>query len=86
MIRIYSFLLILSTFLLVGCFTVPGKDRIITINSFANEDVGCIRPINKPIDRVEYIPANQCLKSKINYLNKCMINYSWGRGWNDNDY
>lgn len=85
MIRIYSFLIILSTLLLFGCFTVPGKDRIVTIDSVV--DLGLtVHPLDRPIDRVEYIPADQCLKSKINYLNKCMINYSWGRGWNDKDY
>jgi hypothetical protein len=83
MIRIYSFLLIISTLCLFGCFTVPGDDRIITVNSFVNEDLGCIRPLCNPIDRVEYISANQSLKSKINYINRCMINYSWGRGWSD---
>jgi len=79
----YSFLLILSTLSLFGCFTVPGKDRVVEVNSFVNEDLGCIKPVGKPIDRVEYIPADQSLKSKVHYIDQCMINYSWGRGWTD---
>jgi len=79
----YSFLLMLSTLALSGCFTVPGNDRIVTVNSFVNEDLGCIKPLGKPIDRVEYIPADQSLKSKVHYIDQCMINYSWGRGWNN---
>jgi hypothetical protein len=79
----YSFLLVLSTLFLSGCFTVPGKDRIVIINSFVNENLGCVRPLKQPINRVEYIPADQTLKAKVHYINQCMINYSWGRGWTD---
>jgi hypothetical protein len=71
----------LSTLSFSGCFTVPGRDRIVAVNSFVNEDLGCIKPLGKPIDRVEYIPADQSLKSKVHYIDQCMINYSWGRGW-----
>jgi hypothetical protein len=79
----YSLLLILSTLSLSGCFTVPGKDRVIEVNSFVNEDLGCIKPLKNPVDRVEYIPADQSLKSKVHYIRQCMINYSCGRGWTD---
>ena len=79
--RIYFWLIIFSTLLLTGCFTVPGKDRIITVNSAVNEDLGCIKILPKPVEYEEYIPADQSLKSKFNYINQCLINYSWGRGW-----
>ena len=79
---IYSLLFITST-LLAGCFTVPGRDRLVSVNSYVNEELGCIHPLNHSIDRVEYIPAEQSLKSKIHYIDQCMINYSWGRGWTD---
>jgi len=81
--NIYIIPLIISSLFLSGCFTVPGKDRVIVIDSYVNRDLGCIRPLKKPITKVEYIPANQSLKSKANYINQCMINYSWGRGWNN---
>jgi hypothetical protein len=83
MTKIYSTLFVISTLLLSGCFTVPGKDRIITIDSYVDGNSGCIRPLNHPIERVEYIPADQTLKSKVHYIDDCMINYSWGRGWTD---
>lgn len=81
--RIYSLLLILSSILSTGCFTIPGRDRIITFDSYVNQNVSCIRPLSKPVEQVEYIPADQSFKSKLNYINQCMINYSWGRGWNN---
>lgn len=70
-----------SSLFLSGCFTVPGKDRFVYIDSFVNEDLGCIRALPKPVEHLEYIPADQSLKSKFNYIQQCMINYSWGRGW-----
>jgi hypothetical protein len=79
--RIYFWFIIFSTCLLAGCFTVPGRDRVITVTGVVNEDLGCIKVLPKPIEREEYIPADQSLKSKINYVNQCLINYSWGRGW-----
>ena len=82
--KIYiTFLVISSSLLFQGCFTVPGKDRIITVSSFVNQDLGCIKPIQQQPGKVEYIPADQSLKSKINYIEKCANNYSWGRGWTD---
>jgi len=78
--KIYISCVLFSIFL-QGCFTVPGTDRITTVTSCVNEDLGCIRPRNKLTERVEYIPANQSFKSKVNYLHDCLINYSWGRGW-----
>jgi hypothetical protein len=81
--KIYAFCVILSSLFTSGCFTVPGKDRIITVNSYVNQDMGCIRPLDRPIEQVEYIPADQSLKSKVHYLDQCLINYSWGRGWTD---
>jgi hypothetical protein len=72
--------------LLTGCSSVPyppGKDRIITIDSVFNGSTGPIQPMNKPIDIVEYVPADQSWKSKISYTWACMENYSWGRGWTD---
>jgi len=81
--KIYSILIIFSSLFLTSCFTIPGKDRIVTVDSYINEDISCIRPLSRPIDTVEYIPADQSLRSKINYINQCMINYSWGRGWNN---
>jgi hypothetical protein len=73
---------------LTGCFTVPGKDRIVTTIGYIDsiESPNCypaIKPLSRPVDRVEYIPADQSLKSKFNYIHECMINYSWGRGWTD---
>jgi hypothetical protein len=81
--KIYSLLYIISSLYLSGCFTVPGKDRIVTVDSCVNNNLGCIHPLNHPIERVEYIPADQSLKSKVHYIDQCMINYSWGRGWTD---
>lgn len=83
--KIYSLLPIMASVLLQGCFTIPGKDRIVQINGI-NEDIGCIKPLSKPMERVEYIPANQSFISKINYINQCMINYSHGQGWNNKRY
>jgi hypothetical protein len=79
---------ILICFLLTGCFTVPGKDRVVTIIGYVDniEGPGCyapIKPLRRPIDKVSYIPADQSLKSKLTYLQDCLINYSWGRGWTD---
>jgi hypothetical protein len=79
--KIYVLMLGFSSLFLSGCFTVPGKDRFVYIDSFVNEDLGCIRALPKPVEHLEYIPADQSLKSKFNYIQQCMINYSWGRGW-----
>jgi len=81
--KIYSLILVISSFLLLGCFTVPGNDRIVTIRYIPDQHFNYIHPLNRPIDQVEYIPANQSFHSKLNYINECMINYSWGRGWNN---
>ena len=79
--KIYVLMLSFSSLFLSGCFTVPGKDRFVYTDSFVNEDLGCIRPLSKPTERLEYIPANQSLKSKAQYINQCMINYASGHGW-----
>jgi hypothetical protein len=84
--KIYTFVLIFTSLFLTGCFTVPGKDRIVTVESYVNTDLCCIRPIDNPVDQVEYIPANQSFISKLNYIHNCMINYSHGQGWNDRQY
>ena len=87
--KIYSLLLIISSFFISGCFTVPGKDRIVTTQFILIGDpnhVQPLRPLKHPIDRVEYILADQSFRSKLNYINQCMINYSWGRGWTDRQY
>lgn len=81
--RIYSLLFVFSSIFLTGCFTVPGRDKIITFDSYVNRNVSCIQPLSKPISITTYVPADQSFKSKLNYINQCMINYSYGRGWNN---
>lgn len=81
--KIYFGLVIFSSlFFLTGCFTVPGTDRVITVDSYVNRSLD-IQPLSKPINNIAYIPADQSLRSKLHYINQCMINYSWGRGWNN---
>ena len=80
--RTYALMLTFSSLILTGCFTVPGKDKIVIIDSYINTSVGPINPLSKPIEQIEYIPSDQSLKSKVHYINQCLINYSWGRGFN----
>ena len=83
--KIYSLLPAIASILLQGCFTIPGKDRIVQIDGI-NEDLGCIKPLNRSIEHVEYVPADQTFYSKVSYINQCMINYSHGQGWNNRQY
>ena len=79
--RTYSCCIIFSTLLLSSCFTIPGTDRIVVIDSYINKNTSCVQPLPHTVDRIEYIPADQSLSSKVHYIDQCMINYSWGRGW-----
>jgi len=82
--KIYVLGLTISSLFFTGCFTVPGKDRIITVDScINNQGATANHPLNYPTEYVEYIPADQSIKAKLRYINQCMINYSWGSGWND---
>jgi|694.fasta_scaffold02170_48 hypothetical protein len=63
-----------------GCITVPPTDKITSIDSQLPKEPTAIQP-HTPYVYVEQIDQPQTLSSKINYLNTCMINYSWGRGW-----
>lgn len=68
---------------LQGCFTIPSEDKIYTIQSSLPITPTCVRPLPKPITIITCTQRDQSFRSKINYLNDCMINYSWGRGCTD---
>jgi hypothetical protein len=71
---------IIISLILTGCITVPPIDKITSIDSQLPGEPTIIRP-HRPCVYIEQIDQPQTLSSKINYLNTCMINYSWGRGW-----
>jgi hypothetical protein len=71
---------IIVSLILTGCITVPPTDKITSIDSQLPNEPTAIQP-HTPYVYVEQIDQPQTLSSKINYLNTCMINYSWGRGW-----
>jgi hypothetical protein len=64
------------------CVTVPPIDRITSFDSRLPKEPTVVKPCT-PIVYVEQINRPQTLLSKINYINTCLINYSWGRGWTD---
>jgi hypothetical protein len=73
---------IIVSLILTGCIIVPPIDKITSIDSQLPGEPTVIRP-HRPYVHIEQIDQPQTLSNKINYLNTCMINYSWGRGWTD---
>lgn len=74
-----------TSLFLAGCFTIPGRDRVVVIDSCINKQgVTANHPYQHPIAYDTYIPAvDQSLRAKVHYIDQCMINYSHGQGWNN---
>jgi hypothetical protein len=77
-----KYILIFGCISVAGCVTVPPVDKITSIESVLPRTPTAIQP-QEPVTRVEQIDRPQTLSSKIDYINTCLINYSWGRGWTD---
>lgn len=69
--------------LLQGCFTIPPKDDIVSIGAILPSRPTVIKPLNSPIIYIKEYKQPQTFMDKLHYLNTCMVNYSWGRGWNN---
>ena len=76
-------ILIYGLITLQGCFTIPPIDQINTTYSTLPSTPTPIAPLSTPQTTVSQINRPQTLNDKLKYLNTCMINYSWGRGWTD---